>query len=79
MKKIFLSLLFTFTAIFSFASLDKAEIAKLWDQAAATYAEGDFEKAIEIYKTLEKEQGVSASLYYNLGNSYFKNNNLAGI
>ena len=77
MKKIFLSLLFTFTAIFSFASLDKAEIAKLWDQAAATYAEGDFEKAIEIYKTLEKEQGVSASLYYNLGNSYFKNHNLA--
>ena len=77
MTKIFLSLLFIFTTVLSSASIDESKVAELWNGAATTYAEGDYEKAIEIYKTLEREQGVSASLYYNLANSYFKNNNLA--
>ncbi len=40
--------------------------------AAKAYTDGDFAKAITIYKDIEKESGTSASLLCNLGNAYFK-------
>lgn len=51
------------------------------DQAIAAYNEGNFRKAIEILeneKSQYLEKGMeSAQLYYNLGNAYFRINDLA--
>ncbi len=40
-------------------------------QADAEYAKGNYQEAIREYEALLKE-GVSAELYYNLGNAYFR-------
>ncbi|MDE6297774.1 MAG: tetratricopeptide repeat protein [Muribaculaceae bacterium] len=42
------------------------------EEAAKSYTDGDYKKAIEIYSSLIKEKGVSANLLYNLGNAYVK-------
>lgn len=50
-------------------------------QATAAYNEGNFSKAIELLEKEKNEQKAkgleSAELYYNLGNAYFRNNDLA--
>lgn len=43
--------------------------------ADSAYVKGEFQKAIDYYETL-LEEGVSDELYYNLGNSYFKMDNI---
>lgn len=48
----------------------------LFDQANKAYTEGDFVKAADDYKELIKNEGESASLYYNLGNAHFRLNQL---
>lgn len=48
----------------------------VFDSANAAYAKGDFEKAIEQYESLIKSNSVSSEVYYNLGNAYFKINNI---
>lgn len=45
--------------------------------ANEAYAKGDFTKAIEWYEAALKEKGESATVYYNLGNSYYKANKIA--
>ena len=40
------------------------------------YRKGNFQQAIADYTTLLK-QGVSADLYYNLGNAYYRSDNIA--
>ena len=45
---------------------------EIWDLANEAYANQNFEEAIEYYQSLEEEGMVSANLYYNLGNSFFK-------
>jgi len=51
------------------------------DEANELYNTGDFRKAIELLeneKNVQKEQGLeSPELYYNLGNSYFRVNEIA--
>lgn len=41
-------------------------------EAAREYKGGNFEKAVEIYKSLSKSEGVSAGLLYDMGNSYVR-------
>lgn len=77
MKKIFFTFALIILAINSFASIGENEVVKLWEDANSSYAIGDYKKAIDIYKRLENEEGISASLYYNMGNCYFKDNELA--
>lgn len=77
MKKIICSFALLFLTLASFAALSKAEVDLLWDKANVSYSEGKYAEALELYGNLEKEAGVSASLYYNIGNSYFKQNMLA--
>lgn len=48
----------------------------VFDSANASYAKGNFEKAIEQYESLIKSNFVSSEVYYNLGNAYFKTNNI---
>lgn len=45
--------------------------------ADSAFINEDFVSAIEIYEYLLRTKGESADVYYNLGNSYFKSENLA--
>lgn len=45
-------------------------------QGDSAYINGNYTTAIQIYESL-LEQGESADIYYNLGNSYYKSDNLA--
>ncbi|MCD7973823.1 MAG: tetratricopeptide repeat protein [Candidatus Azobacteroides sp.] len=47
--------------------------AKEITEADKVYTEGNYAEAAELYEK-ELEKGVSARLYYNLGNAYFKTN-----
>lgn len=47
-----------------------------WDQANKHYADGEYTPAILLYEELLGGGSHSQALYYNLGNAYFKNNNL---
>ena len=46
-------------------------------QADSAYAKGDYASAIELYESILANQGESAAIYYNLGNSYYKNKDIA--
>jgi len=74
MKKVFL-----FTTIIALLSLTAAGNAvyaqtadENWAQANELYAAGNFLDAEKVYKDIESSGYVSAALYYNLGNTYFK-------
>ncbi len=49
---------------------------QLWDQASTAYINNDFRGAIKAYEQLLAQGLSSAKLYYNLGNAYFKENQL---
>lgn len=65
----------------SLASVKSTVVEDSSDPAIKAYNEGDFRETIEILEKEKKEQlekGVeSAQLYYNLGNAYFRVNDLA--
>ncbi|MCF8361519.1 MAG: tetratricopeptide repeat protein [Prolixibacteraceae bacterium] len=71
MNKVFLlilSLLITSTIAASPADTVKA--------ANEAYASKEFEKAILMYESVVDSGYVSASVYFNLGNAYYKSNNI---
>lgn len=45
----------------------------LTDNANDAYQKGDYARAIELYEQSAARDGISAALYYNLGNAYYKN------
>jgi tetratricopeptide (TPR) repeat protein len=45
-------------------------------QAGNAYAQGNFPEAIRLYGELLKEKGESATVYYNIGNCYYKLNKI---
>jgi tetratricopeptide (TPR) repeat protein len=47
------------------------------EQANAAYAAQDFRQAAQSYETVLDENGPSATIYYNLGNAYYRLNQLA--
>ena len=47
------------------------------NKADSLYMANDFAGAITMYEILLEESGESAQLYYNLGNSYYKTDNIA--
>ncbi len=49
----------------------------LIEQANAYYDEGEYLTAIEVYEAITENGYESAALYYNLGNAYFKINDMA--
>jgi tetratricopeptide (TPR) repeat protein len=64
------AMLFCMVVAFSlFSSLSAAAITK--ENADSAYAQGKYQQAIKDYEELLK-QGVSAELYYNLGNAYYR-------
>lgn len=66
MKRI---LLILFVQLVSFSIYaQEAEIK----EAETAYTQKDYNKAIELYEKILKANGESASVYYNLGNAYYK-------
>lgn len=65
MLKIKLSLL---ALLFSSTLFAKASLS----DAVTAYDKGDYKQASEIYETLIREGARNGSVYYNLGNSYFR-------
>ena len=49
----------------------------IFDTATEAYNQGDFNKAIESYLSIIEAGEHSAALYFNLGNSYYKLNQIA--
>ena len=47
------------------------------DKAAALYAEERYADAACVYQQIIAEEGVAAEVYYNLGNCYYKLDNIA--
>lgn len=50
--------------------------AGLWDQANTAYLDGAYPQAITLYESLLAQGKTGYKLYYNLGNAYFKNNEI---
>ncbi len=69
-KYILLFIVVVFTSATSFANKD------LQAKAEKLYSEKKYKEVIETYETILKEGWVSYKLYYNLGNAYYKNNEL---
>lgn len=46
-------------------------------EADSAYIGNDFAAAVELYESILKNEGESPDIYYNLGNSYYKMNNIA--
>ncbi len=44
----------------------------LFQQAGQAYNQQRYAEAVSLYDRVEEEEGVSANLYYNRGNAYFK-------
>jgi len=69
MKKI----LIIFSAIFAFSLSAQNKMA----EANALYSSENYEEAIALYKEMLSLGNESAALYYNLGNAYYKINEIA--
>ena len=71
MKKIYFSLLFVFASVLTYGQ----ETSKA--QADSAYINNDYASAVYLYEDILANQGESADIYYNLGNSYYKMDNIA--
>lgn len=72
MKKTLFIFFILLMSLFSFANADEKNI----EQANKEYSEEMYDNAIELYKKIINNGYESAELYYNLGNSYFKLNDM---
>ena len=87
MKKIGFNILLLFISVMAFAQTDSTQvntelvqapvpvISKA--QADSAYINNDFASAVYLYENILANQGESADIYYNLGNSYYKMDNIA--
>lgn len=70
MKKFIYTIMFAALSLAVSAQTDKIA-------ADSAYVKGDYKTAIEIYESLVANNGESADVYYNLGNAYYKSENIA--
>lgn len=54
-----------------------AQNEEFFNQATTAYNAGEYQKAIDLYKDILDNGSHSASVYFNLGNSYYKLNEIA--
>ena len=59
-----------------FSAAIAADNTIIIDSANAAYAKGNYDKAIKLYSSVADQNVESAELYFNLGNSYYKSNDL---
>ncbi|HOV92812.1 MAG TPA: tetratricopeptide repeat protein [Candidatus Kapabacteria bacterium] len=72
-KRAIYILLIIFSNSLLFAQTNPQQIFK---EANQYYAQKEYVKAIEKYEHLIKQGNVSANIYYNLANAYYRNNNI---
>lgn len=72
--KHFKYILLTVCLVFSIASLNATNV--LEKKAEKAYSEKNYKEAINLYESIAKGGFTSYKLYYNLGNAYYKNNEL---
>lgn len=70
MKKFIYTIMFAALSLAVSAQTDKIA-------ADSAYVKGNYKAAIEIYESLAANNGESADVYYNLGNAYYKSENIA--
>ncbi|VBB45288.1 Tetratricopeptide TPR_1 repeat-containing protein [uncultured Paludibacter sp.] len=75
MKKLFLYIYIILFATFSLSAQNTVQDADVLKQANEFYKQGNYSDAAKIYES-ELKKGFSAELYYNLGNAYFKSNEI---
>jgi tetratricopeptide (TPR) repeat protein len=63
--------------IFLLGTVSIAQNETLFDQGNTLYNEGNYTEAIEKYQAILDGGNHSAELYFNLGNAYYKLNNIA--
>ncbi len=59
------------------SSLVQAQNTALFEEANEAYANNDFETAVSKYEKILENGETSVAVYYNLGNAYYKLNNVA--
>lgn len=64
-------LIFSLLSIF-YRPACAADPAELFSQAGRMYEEKDFPRALEIYRQITGQGMENGSVYYNMGNAYFK-------
>lgn len=67
-----LSLLLNFSTIYA----DGFSVTDKFERANKFYEDKDYQSAIILYQSILREGVESSSIYFNLGNSYFKNGDL---
>ncbi|HIE45984.1 MAG TPA: tetratricopeptide repeat protein, partial [Flavobacteriaceae bacterium] len=72
MKKSILHILFLLIV----GTLSAQEVGMLFDQANTSYREGNYQEALLKYHQIDSLGKHSADLYYNLGNTYYKLNQI---
>jgi len=61
-----------------FTSIISAQNASsLFSEANNLYKEGKYQDALNLYKQIENQKSYSSELYYNIGNCYYKLNQVA--
>ncbi|WP_324719692.1 tetratricopeptide repeat protein [Salinimicrobium sp. HB62] len=68
-------LIFLFAVLFSFTGM--AQNSQLFEAANKAYGAGNYEEAIENYEQILANGKTSAEVHYNLGNAYYKLNDIA--
>ena len=71
-QKILFIFIFFASTIITFAQEETNNIVR----ANELYSEGEFLQAANLYEQIILEKGVAPELYYNLGNAYFKANEI---
>ena len=56
------------------SSVCASNLDSLWIKANDAYSISEYNNALTLYETIENSNKVSAPLYYNMGNTYFKLN-----
>ncbi len=66
-----------FIIVLLLAFIGKAQNETLFNKATDSYNNGDYQKAIDNYSGILENGQHSAELYFNLGNAYYKLNEIA--
>jgi len=66
-----MALLLVFLSFNTFASTQEEYL-----KGNSFYSEGNYENAIAVYEAILNDNNVSPDIYYNLGNAYYKNNQI---
>ena len=73
MKRIYIILMLLLSGVVTYAT----DVKTLAEEATKMYQEGDYQKAIDLYNERLSDDLESATVYYNLGNCYYKQGEIA--